>query len=89
MLEADSAATALEKLDAAAKVDLLFTDIVMPGGINGKELAERARTRHPHLKVLFTSGFVGAKLDVDDVLLSKPFRKSDLAKAVREILRAA
>ena len=73
---------------------LLFTDMIMPGGLNGKELATKARGKAPDLKVLFTSGFPGqssgpeTRFDDADVLLSKPYRKSDLAKAVEEILTA-
>jgi CheY-like chemotaxis protein len=93
--EAENADVALKILDATETVDLLFTDIVMPGGLNGKELAVKARAKHADLKVLFTSGFpgapnnAGAQLEPGDVLLSKPYRKRDLARAVQEILSAA
>jgi PAS domain S-box-containing protein len=92
--EADSAHSALEILDSTDRIDLLFTDMIMPGGLDGKELASRARTSRPDLKVLFTSGFPGTstgpgtKFDDGDVLLSKPYRKLDLAKAVQEVLTA-
>jgi PAS domain S-box-containing protein len=92
--EADSAHSALEILDSADRIDLLFTDIMMPGGLNGKELATMARARRPDLKVLFTSGFPGTstgpgtRFDEGDVLLSKPYRKRDLAMAVEEVLTA-
>jgi PAS domain S-box-containing protein len=92
--EADSAHSALEILDRVGKIDLLFTDIIMPGGLNGMELAAKARAKRPDLKVLFTSGFPGSPSDpgtmFDDteVLLSKPYRKRDLAKAVEEVLTA-
>jgi CheY-like chemotaxis protein len=92
--EADSAHTAWGILDSGERIDLLFTDIVMPGGLNGKELATKARARHPDLKVLFTSGFPGAStgpgvsLGDGDVLLSKPYRKDDLARAVAKVLAA-
>jgi PAS domain S-box-containing protein len=92
-IEADGPAAALAILDEGRHVDLLFTDIVMPGGISGKKLAEIARTKRRDLKVLFTSGFPGAflggrgELDEHDALLSKPYRKQELAKAVREALR--
>jgi len=92
VIEADNAQAALEKLDGNEKVDLLFTDIVMPGGINGKELADKARAMHPNLKVLFTSGFPGAGLNdniefaEDEILLSKPYRKRDLALAIGKVL---
>ncbi|HEY6256839.1 MAG TPA: PAS-domain containing protein [Xanthobacteraceae bacterium] len=92
--EADSAHSALAILNGSERVDLLFTDVVMPGGLNGKELATKARTKRPELKVLFTSGFPGTStgpgtnIDEGDVLLSKPYRKHDLAKAVEEVLTA-
>jgi CheY-like chemotaxis protein len=92
--EADSAHRALEILDSADRIDLLFTDMIMPGGLNGKELATKARSKRPDLKVLFTSGFPGQSTGPEtrfgdtDVLLSKPYRKRDLAKAVEEVLAA-
>jgi two-component SAPR family response regulator len=67
----------------------------MPGGLNGKELASKARAKRADLKVLFTSGFPGtssgegAQLEPSDVLLSKPYHKHDLAKAIERILSAA
>jgi CheY-like chemotaxis protein len=85
---------ALERL-ATATVDLMFTDMVMPGKINGKQLAWIARFKQPSLKVLFTSGFPGtadvegAQLEPDDVLLRKPYRKADLAQALRAMLDGA
>jgi PAS domain S-box-containing protein len=90
--EADSAHSALEILDGGDRIDLLFTDMIMPGGLNGKELATKARAKRPELKVLFTSGFPGTstgpgtRFDDGDVLLSKPYRKLDLAKAVAQAL---
>ena len=92
--EADNARSALEILDSTDRIDLLFTDVVMPGSLNGKELASQARIKRPDLKVLFTSGFPGTatgpgtKFDDADVLLSKPYRKRDLAKAVEAMLTA-
>jgi PAS domain S-box-containing protein len=75
-------------------IDLLLTDLVMPGGMNGRELARRARQRWPAIKVIFTSGFSEARLigDAADALssrvplLSKPYRKEELANAAREAL---
>ena len=94
MREADNGHAALAILERDEKIDLLFTDMVMPGGLNGKELAIKARARRPDLKVLFTSGFQGttpssgAELDDSDVVLSKPYRRDDLAKMVRDMLDA-
>jgi PAS domain S-box-containing protein len=93
--EADSAHAALQILDAAERIDLLFTDMIMPGGLNGKELATKARAKRADLKVLFTSGFPGtsgrhgAQLEPGDVLLSKPYHKHDLAKAIQQVMSAA
>jgi CheY-like chemotaxis protein len=93
--EADSAEAALRILAAPEPIDLLFTDMIMPGGLNGKELANMARLARAGLKVLFTSGFLGtstlpgAQLEAGDVLLSKPYRKDDLARAVQEALGRA
>ncbi|MBV8937628.1 MAG: response regulator, partial [Alphaproteobacteria bacterium] len=92
VLAAENAAAGLELLDRQS-IDLLLTDIVMPGGINGRELARRARLRWPGIKIVFTSGFSEARLNGDagpltacTPLLSKPYRKEDLANAAREAL---
>jgi PAS domain S-box-containing protein len=91
------AADGLEALDALAcdsDIDLLFTDVVMPGGMGGREVAEEARLIRPGLKVLYTSGyFEGALLrngsiDADAQLLSKPYRKIKLAEKVLEALKS-
>ncbi|MBV8837036.1 MAG: response regulator, partial [Alphaproteobacteria bacterium] len=92
VIEAEDAASALRTLKQY-EVDLLFTDVVMPGEMNGKQLATAARARNPKLKVLFTSGFAGsggfgdgADLEPGDLLLKKPYRRAELAKAVRDLL---
>jgi PAS domain S-box-containing protein len=91
-LEADSPATALAILENE-KVDVLFTDIVMPGPMDGIALAQQAVERWPTLKVVFTSGFPGTNLDVHlgprasgVRLLSKPYRKEDLANLLSDLL---
>jgi CheY-like chemotaxis protein len=88
--EADNAQTALALLDDIGQVDLLFTDIVMPGPMNGRELAVKARAKRPDLRVLYTSGFPGAFVGEDDrdALLNKPYRKRDLANAIHRALHA-
>ena len=92
VLAAENAAAGLELLDRQS-IDLLLTDIVMPGGINGRELARRARQRRPGIKIVFTSGFSEARLNgaagplaACTPLLSKPYRKEDLASAARAAL---
>ena len=95
VLEADNAHAALTIIESPEPIDLLFTDVVMPGGMNGKELAVKARLKRPTLRVLFTSGFPGtsianaAQFDDNDVLLSKPYRKRDLASTLRQVLSTA
>ncbi|MEX2503161.1 MAG: ATP-binding protein, partial [Trueperaceae bacterium] len=83
---------ALAKLEAGAAVDLLFTDVVMPGGVGGKELADRARALRPELPILFTSGYSEdaivhhGRLDPGVQLLAKPYRRAELARAVDRAL---
>jgi CheY-like chemotaxis protein len=92
VLHAADAQVALDILDGEPGIDLLFTDVVMPGGMTGDELARRARVARPGLKVLLTSGFARAAIDAADQsedlrnLLSKPYRKVDLAARLRALL---
>jgi CheY-like chemotaxis protein len=94
VLEAENARQALEILGRGDKVDLLFTDIVMPGDMSGTDLATKAREMRPDLAVLFTSGFTeasmrgGPSLAADDQILSKPYRREELATKIREVLGA-
>lgn len=89
---ADSAPPALEVLEQAPDIDLLFTDIVMPGGMNGRQLADAAQALRPGLKVLFTSGYTEnaivhhGRLDRGVHLLSKPYRRQEVAAKVRMVL---
>ena len=83
---------ALEALDRAPEIELLFSDVLMPGGMNGYELAVQAQQKHPRLKVLLTSGFTDNTV-VDDVkqrfsagILKKPFRKQELVQQIRRVL---
>ena len=92
VLEAANGQTALELLRDNPAVDLLFTDVVMPGGMMGSALAEEALQMNPGLKVLFTSGYTehagvqaGAIKEGGD-LLKKPYRRPELAAKLREIL---
>jgi signal transduction histidine kinase/DNA-binding response OmpR family regulator len=92
VLKAANAEEALTILKAGAHVDLLFTDVVMPGNIPTRELARRAKDSRPDIRVLFTSGYTqnaivhNGKLDDDVFLLSKPYRKDDLARKLRSML---
>ncbi|TYO61256.1 PAS domain S-box protein [Bradyrhizobium hipponense] len=91
-LEAANAAEALTIIDADNGIDLLFTDIIMPGAMNGRQLADEAARRRPELKTLFTSGYTEnaivhhGRLDSGVLLLAKPYRKSELAKMLRTAL---
>jgi PAS domain S-box-containing protein len=91
-LHAPDGAAALELLRAGVKVDLLFTDVVMPGAIRGGELATEAQKLKPGLPVLFTSGYTedaivhDGRLDPGVQLLSKPFTREDLARKIRGLL---
>jgi CheY-like chemotaxis protein len=92
VLTAGNAGEALTVIDSTVHLDLLFTDVIMPGSMNGRLLADEALKRRPSLKVLFTSGYTEnaiihhGRLDPGVLLLSKPYRKSDLARLVREAI---
>jgi PAS domain S-box-containing protein len=86
---ATNAAEALEVIHSGAEIDLLFTDVVMPGGVNGVSLARTARDLRPDLRVLLTSGFVGEGrvLETDEFpLLDKPYETGLLAAKLRKLL---
>ena len=91
-LIASDGATALALVDQGASFDLLFTDIIMTGGMNGRELAEAVRLRRPGVRVLYTSGYTDntvvheGHLDPGVALLGKPYRKADLSQKIRETL---
>lgn len=88
----ESGPAALEALRTRKDVDLLLTDIIMPGGMNGRELADKARSTYPSLRVLFTSGYTEnaivhhGRLDPGVELLSKPYTRLELATKVRRVL---
>jgi signal transduction histidine kinase len=85
--------SALKTLHQSVEIDLLFTDVVMPGGIFGPKLAQAASRMRPGLKVLYTSGFTKNSINHHDgsdqgvQLLIKPYRRQDLAKMLRSVLR--
>ncbi|HEX4272749.1 MAG TPA: response regulator, partial [Rhizomicrobium sp.] len=92
VLKAQSAEEALVLLQDGQRADLLFTDVVMPGAISTREFTRRAQEMQPGLKVLYTSGYTqnaivhNGKLDDDAFLLSKPYRKDELARKLRSVL---
>ncbi len=89
---AETAAEAMAILQRGARVDVMFTDVVMPGGASGFDLAEQARALRPDLGILFTSGFTevslrnNAALEQSAGLLSKPYRLEALARKIKEAL---
>jgi PAS domain S-box-containing protein len=91
-LDAANAAQALAIVDAGQPFDLLFTDVIMPGSMNGRQLAVEIDQRRPGSKVLYTSGYTEnaiihhGRLDSGVLLLAKPYRKSDLAMMIRKAL---
>ena len=94
VIEATDGPDALSKLQQGAKPDILFSDIVMPGGISGFDLAERVRAMRPGIRVLLTSGYALETLAArgrmvrDVVVMTKPYRKDDLAQKLREAVEA-
>ncbi len=91
VLQAETAAEALAVLGAHPEVALLFTDIVMPGGMSGDELAREARKLRPGLKIIMTSGFAEPSVAVRELAaeaswLKKPYSAMDLAVRIRELL---
>lgn len=92
VMKADNAAAAMVILNSGMPIDLLFTDVVMPGEMRSPELARQARTLHPGIEVLFTSGYTqnaivhDGKLDAGVQLLSKPYAREQLARKLRQML---
>jgi len=89
---ARNAAEALATIESGRRIDLLFTDVIMPGGMNGRQLATEALKRRPELKVLYTSGYTEnaivhhGRLDAGVLLLAKPYVSADLARMIRTAL---
>ncbi len=94
-LAAGDGVAALALVDQGAAFDLLFTDIIMPGGTNGRQLADAVRKRRPGMRVLYTSGYTDNTMDHDGhldpgvALLKKPYRKAELSEKIREVLEGA
>ena len=91
-LEAEDGAAGLKLLDSAKRVDLLVTDVGLPGGLNGRQLADAARTLRPGLRVLFITGYAesvvmgGGTLDAGMQVMTKPFGLDALAARIREMI---
>jgi signal transduction histidine kinase len=91
-LAAVNAAEAMAVIDGPQAIDLLFTDMIMPGSMNGRQLAATALKRRASLRILYTSGYSNeaiihhGQLDAGVLLLAKPYRKSDLARMIRTAL---
>jgi CheY-like chemotaxis protein len=82
---------ALEHLTGDARIDIMFSDVVMPGGMNGAQLAVEARKLRPDLRILLTSGYVGHSgnhqvMDQGLTVLNKPYRRDELAEKLRLVL---
>ena len=92
VFEAADAASAIGFLESSRSIDLLFTDVVLPDGLHGRNVADHAKRLHPRIKVLFTTGYTrnaivhNGRLDPGVNLLSKPFTFRGLAEKVRKIL---
>jgi CheY-like chemotaxis protein len=95
VLSAADAAEALAIVDSGAMFDLLFTDVILPGPMNGRQLADAIMKRLGSVRVLFTSGYSESaiihhgRLDPGVLLLAKPYRNADLARMVRVALEGA
>jgi CheY-like chemotaxis protein len=87
-LRADNAAEVLNRLQRGDKVDLVFSDVVMPGGMNGIALAQEIGNHYPHIPVLLTSGYSDVVQSAGSrfAILRKPFQLPALDKAIREAL---
>jgi CheY-like chemotaxis protein len=91
-IDAADGPTALASVANGEKFDLLFTDVILPNSMTGRQLADEMTKRRPGIKVLYTSGYTDSaivhqgRLDPGVMLLSKPYRKSQLAKMVRQAL---
>jgi PAS domain S-box-containing protein len=92
VIEAANGPQALELIRGPRTIDLLFTDVVMPGGMSGRQLSNEASKLRPTLKVLYTSGYAEnaivhhGRLDPGVQLLGKPYRRAELAKKIRDVL---
>ncbi|MCZ6859492.1 MAG: response regulator [Alphaproteobacteria bacterium] len=92
VVEAGDGQEAIKHLKDGPPIDLLFTDVVLPGGMNGIEIAEQAKELKPNIKVLYTTGYADSaivhhgKLDSGVTLVTKPYRRADLLEKIRAVL---
>jgi len=91
-IEADSGPSGLRILQSAARIDLLVTDVGLPGGMNGRQVADTARQEHPELKVLFITGFAesavvsNGNLPAGMAVITKPFALTALSQKIRDLI---
>jgi CheY-like chemotaxis protein len=94
-LEAEDGASALRILSSEARIDLLITDVGLPGGINGRQVADAARVARPRLKVLFITGFAenaafrSGHLEPGMEVVTKPFEMAALGLKIRDLIDGA
>ena len=92
VLAAENGPQALDLIDRNGDIDLVFTDLVMPGGMSGYELCETVRARHPHIRLLLTSGYSEDLVNAEKlaamglVVLRKPYRQADLMNSIAAAL---
>jgi len=95
VLTACDGPAALDIISGPDVIDLLFTDVIMPGGLNGSQVASLAKAHRPEIRVLFTSGYTERaavftdRLPEGSELLSKPYRNEELARRIRDVLNGA
>ena len=93
--EAEDGASALETIDKITDIDIMLTDVILPGGVSGGDLAREVAVRRPEIRIVYTSGYSAAaiatdgRLDPGVELLSKPYRRDDLAMALRRAVDGA
>jgi len=91
-LEAEDGLSGLKILQSDVRVDLLITDVGLPGGMNGRQVADAARLRRPHLKVLFVTGFAenaavgNGHLEAGMEVITKPFVIAELANKITDMI---